>query len=72
MKLVNKILEIAFSGFFQFIGIFILFYIAVHYFVNFLNRVLRMIMVTLRGWPPEHLDADGDWNEYEDEPDTEQ
>jgi hypothetical protein len=25
------------------------------------NRVFRMVMVTLRGWPPAHLDADGDW-----------
>ena len=26
-----------------------------------INRVLRTIKVTARGWPPEHLDADGDW-----------
>ena len=25
------------------------------------NRVLRTIKVACRGWPPEHLDADGDW-----------
>lgn len=24
-------------------------------------RVLRAIKVLLRGWPPAHLDADGDW-----------
>jgi hypothetical protein len=23
--------------------------------------VVRMVMVILRGWPPAHLDADGDW-----------
>jgi hypothetical protein len=27
----------------------------------FANRVLRSINVALRGWPPVHLDADGDW-----------
>lgn len=25
------------------------------------NRILRTINVAVRGWPPEHLDADGDW-----------
>lgn len=24
-------------------------------------RVLRTINIVCRGWPPEHLDADGDW-----------
>ena len=26
-----------------------------------LNRILRTIKFALRGWPPAHLDADGDW-----------
>ena len=25
------------------------------------NRLLRSIKVLVRGWPPEHLDADGDF-----------
>lgn len=25
------------------------------------NRILRSANVALRGWPPPHLDADGDW-----------
>lgn len=25
------------------------------------TRALRAIKVCARGWPPEHLDADGDW-----------
>jgi hypothetical protein len=25
------------------------------------SRVLRSINVAVRGWPPSHLDADGDW-----------
>lgn len=28
---------------------------------KFCNRLLRTIKVCVRGWPPEHLDADGDW-----------
>lgn len=30
-------------------------------FAKLVNRVLRTIKVACRGWPPEHLDADGDW-----------
>lgn len=25
------------------------------------NRILRSINIAIRGWPPAHLDADGDW-----------
>ena len=26
-----------------------------------INRVFRTINVACRGWPPAHLDSDGDW-----------
>ena len=26
-----------------------------------INRAFHVINVSIRGWPPEHLDADGDW-----------
>jgi hypothetical protein len=25
------------------------------------HRILRTLLVIARGWPPPHLDADGDW-----------
>lgn len=25
------------------------------------NRLYRTIVISLRGWPPHHLNADGDW-----------
>lgn len=25
------------------------------------NRLARLLTVLVRGWPPAHLDADGDW-----------
>ena len=31
-----------------------------------INRILRSVMVSIRGWPPSHLDADGDWKTEED------
>ncbi len=30
------------------------------------NRLLRHLSVRRRGWPPEHLDADGDWMPKDD------
>lgn len=32
------------------------------------GRILRSINIAIRGWPPAHLDADGDWKP---EPETE-
>lgn len=29
--------------------------------LRIVSLVLRAVMVLLRGWPPVHLDADGDW-----------
>ena len=29
--------------------------------MKILNRILRSINIAIRGWPPQHLDADGDW-----------
>jgi hypothetical protein len=26
-----------------------------------ISRILRSINIAIRGWPPAHLDADGDW-----------
>lgn len=33
------------------------------------NRLLRTIKVLARGWPPAHLDADGDWQPRAEEQD---
>lgn len=37
--------------------------VAVAFEIGFrlLNRIMRTIRVCARGWPPAHLDADGDW-----------
>lgn len=61
----KQILEIAFSGFWQFIGMGILlnglFYFVVNGIIKFSSRFFRMLMVRKHGWPPSHLDADGDF-----------
>ncbi|WP_158267503.1 hypothetical protein [Adhaeribacter arboris] len=33
----------------------------VHEIFRFWLRFMRMLMVRKHGWPPPHLDADGDW-----------
>ena len=29
--------------------------------VPIVQAVFKVVNITLRGWPPEHLNADGDW-----------
>lgn len=64
--MITKILEIAFSGFWPFVGMIIILNGAAYFIINGLtkmwSRFMRMLMVRKRGWPPSHLDADGDWN----------
>lgn len=40
---------------------FCLAYIVGEVIVRSIVRVTRSINVAIRGWPPAHLDADGDW-----------
>ena len=58
------ILELTLSSFWNFVGVTILFNTAAYFVVNGLlrawSRFLRMLMVRKHGWPPKHLDADGD------------
>lgn len=41
----------------------LLLFAAMYYSFLIFNRILRSINIALRGWPPAHLDADGDWRE---------
>lgn len=38
--------------------------------LRLVNRCLRTVMVVFRGWPPPHLDADGDFKPTAKETDT--
>lgn len=42
-------------------GVFWLAAIALEFMWELCNRLLRTVSVCARGWPPAHLDADGDW-----------
>jgi|GEM_PF-1176381 hypothetical protein len=61
-------LSYAFSGFWPFCGAFLLAVLgaslaAYPFRIVFLvwNRLMRHLNIRARGWPPPHLDADGDW-----------
>lgn len=62
--MINKIIETAFSGFWQFCGMTMLLnglaYFVINGILRLFSRFFRMLMVRKHGWPPCHLDADGD------------
>ena len=49
---------------------FFLAWLLLHLIVKIMNifivRPLRVINIWLNGWPPPHLDADGDWKPEEE------
>lgn len=64
-----ELIKFIFSGFWIFLGSIVLIWLLLYFFVNGLIRIwirfMRMIQVTLRGWPPAHLDGDGDFEKTE-------
>ena len=50
------------------LGIFYLFVAGqvLQFVLNFWNRFLRHLSVRKHGWPPGHLDTDGDWPPKDD------
>ncbi len=63
--MIETILEIAFRGFWPFLGMLILLNLVLALVINTIykswKRFTRMLMVRKHGWPPEHLNADGDF-----------
>lgn len=37
----------------------------IEYPLKIINRLIRHRNIVARGWPPAHLDADGDWKKEE-------
>lgn len=61
----ETILKIAFSGFWPFVGMSIFLYWFFYFIINGIIKIwirfTRVLMVRKHGWPPSHLDADGDF-----------
>ena len=60
-----EFLEYLFSSWYRYFGVVIPAYIVFYYVCTTVSRMwgrwLRYLNVRKHGWPPEHLDADGDW-----------
>jgi hypothetical protein len=60
-----EFLKFACSGFWIFCGVIIILNGAAYFFVNMVVKIwiryMRYLSVKSKGWPPSHLDADGDW-----------
>ena len=54
-------LRFIFSSFWIWIGFVILIGVPIDAIVKVIRRLIRRSMIVRQGWPPEHLDADGDW-----------
>jgi hypothetical protein len=61
-----ELLKFTLSGFWIFCGsyamIAMVLYFIVNGFLKLCTRLFRMLTVMVKGWPPSHLDADGDFN----------
>jgi len=58
---VKMFLDYAMSGFWPFVGCWILVCVPFTCVFRCWNRYLRHRNIAARGWPPEHCDADGDF-----------
>lgn len=55
-----EILNLAFSGFWHFIGFSLLFTGVLKTIAFIVNRFFRHLNIRKHGYPPEHCDGDGD------------
>ncbi len=53
-------------GFWQFVALWCLMHTAFFVLRVCIRRFTSMVRVCVRGWPPAHLDADGDWKPREE------
>ncbi len=61
----KELLDFTFQSAWHFIGMLILLNVWItvplHIAFKFWNRFMRMLMIRKHGWPPDHLDGDGDF-----------
>lgn len=60
-----EILKFVLSGFWVFCGFTIIVNVSLYYIVNMIvkmwSRFMRHLNISKHGWPPPHLDGDGDF-----------
>ncbi len=64
MEKIIELFKYTLSGFWIFCGSYLILAMCLYFiangFLRIYGRFIRMIIVLFRGWPPSHLDADGD------------
>ena len=59
-----ELIKFIFSSFWIFAGVLVLgngvMYFIINMIIRMWSRFMRYLMVKKHGWPPSHLDADGD------------
>lgn len=58
-----EIIQYILSGFWRFFGFLVLFILSINFLFKCWSRVWRHMNIRKHGWPPSHLDADGDFKE---------
>lgn len=58
-----EILQLALSGFWQFVGTGLLLSLVLQFLFLCWNRLWRHMNIRKQGYPPMHCDADGDFKE---------
>lgn len=66
----NDFLEITFRSIWHFFGMLLLISVVLGAPCRIINRCIRHLNIRAKGWPPEHLDADGDWKPEEEKCDS--
>lgn len=55
------LLKVVLSSFWTWLGTMLLIELVLVSICRVINRIIRNRNIAARGWPPSHLDADGDW-----------
>jgi len=60
-----EIIRFIFSSFWIWLGAVTIIYIPFETIVKVIRLLVRRSNISKHGWPPTHLDADGDWKKNE-------
>lgn len=63
----NEILKLTFQSFWHFCGMMMILGSVLNFIFLIYNRTIRHLNIRKHGWPPEHCDADGDFEDTDEE-----
>jgi D-alanyl-lipoteichoic acid acyltransferase DltB (MBOAT superfamily) len=60
-----ELLNLMFASFWHFVGFTIVLTGVANFFLLLINRIMRHRNIRKHGWPPVHIDGDGDFKKTE-------